>query len=1133
MRAAGVWPFSQEDGEAHMKRGTQGFFIRIVITVATLGTPGGVSAQALLGEIDGNVTDSSQAVIVGARVAATNLETNFNREAITNSAGGYSLPGLPPGTYKVSVSAPGFQTYNQTGAAVSPNAVLRVDVTLTVGQLSETVAVIASAAALQTDRSDVRAEMTQQTLANVPVPIGRNYQMLFVTLPGVSPAQNANSFAANPTRSINFSANGAPTNINSTRIDGASSGGIIDSALTYIPSLEAIQEVNVVTNSFDAEQGLAGGAAVSIQIKSGSNSLHGSLFEYHTDQHLKAYQWAADRTQPNPKYINNQYGASLGGPIRRDKLFYFASFEGTGYSESVTQVVQVPTVAMKAGNLSGSPTPIYDPATGSPDGGGRTPFPNNAIPADRIDRGVQSFLNQAAQWAPNQPGSGALGLARNFSTSASNYQWRRQYDDKLTWNPTEKLSTFYRFGLVDHNAYTNGIFGSLGGLPISRANTGSGFVQGHLFQGTISATYVVSTNLVLDANYGYFREDFNDIPIRAAENLGSTVLQVPGLQSSDPREIGWPLMLIDGFSQVGAANNFEPHGYRDPSRVYAANMSWNKGSHNLRFGADINLQDINESQPQGINSYTAGPGGFQFSQGATQLKGGPAGNDYNAFASFLLGLPVNAGKLRLFPDDIQTRMKAYSFYARDRWQVTPKFTVNYGLRWEYFPFPTRVGRGLEVYDFENNVVNLCGLGPNPIDCGISTGRGRPAPRAGIAYRVSDTFVIRAGYGLTNDPINFANFQRLNYPDVVNVVLNAPNTLSYAISLRQGFPAIPRPDLSTGFSKVAGNVNLISFDKNNLVRGYLQSWNFTIEKRLAGWITSAGYVATRSVDQLAQMDQNWSPIGTGTSGEILNQKFGRTAPTSLMATLGTAKYDSLQVHTEHRFAEGYQVSVGYTFAHGRGYTNESSGAVPTVGLPYAYRKNYGSLNRDIRHNLQVSWVAELPFGRGKHWVHDGPTATILGGWQLSSVLSAYTGMPFSATASNASLNSNASGQFADCLAAPARRLGDIYQWYSKADFGVPASGRFGTCGQNSLSGPALVNLDMGLDRRFRFTERFELRLRAESFNLANTPHHANPGATSATSTSVNSGSFMLATDIRNTGRDGLDERTFRVGLKLSW
>jgi hypothetical protein len=252
----------------------------------------------------------------------------------------------------------------------------------------------------------------------------------------------------------------------------------------------------------------------------------------------------------------------------------------------------------------------------------------------------------------------------------------------------------------------------------------------------------------------------------------------------------------------------------------------------------------------------------------------------------------------------------------------------------------------------------------------------------------------------------------------------------------------------------------------------------------------------------------------------------------MGTLGTAKYDSLQAHTEHRFSGGYQISVGYTYAHGRGYTGESSGAVPYVGLPYAYGKNYGNLSRDIRHNLQATWIIELPFGKDKPWLQAGTAARILGGWQISSVLSAYTGSPFSATASTSSLNSQASSQFADCLTTPTK-IGSINQWYDKSAFGVPANGRFGTCGQNSLVGPGLINLDSGLDRKFRVGERFELRFRAEAFNFGNMPHHANPGATTSTSTSVNSGSFMLATDIRNTGRDGLDERTFRMGLKVSW
>ncbi len=1097
-------------------------FIAFVVVAGS-----GARAQLLQGTIVGDVVDSSQAAVVGAKVVATSQLTNFTREAVTNSAGAFDLPGLPPETYTIAVSAPGFQNYAQTGVGVTPNTIRRVNVTLTVGQVTETLTVAASAQALQADRSEIRSDVSGTTLTNIPV-VGRNYQLVVTTLPGVSPAQNGNSFAANPSRSVNFSANGTPTNINSTRIDGVASGGIIDSNLTYLPALEAIQEVNVVTNAFDAEQGLAGGAAVSLTIKSGSNSIHGSGLWFHTDQHLKAYQWAADRTQPKPKYINNQMGATLGGPIKKDKMFYFLSFENTGYSESVTQTAQVPTVAMRQGDLRGSPTPIYNPFTGNADGSGRTPFPNNIIDQSLIDPGVKNFLALGG-WSPNQPGAGALGLTRNYVTSAPNYQWRRQYDEKWNWNPTEKLSTFVRFGMLDHNANTNGVFGPLGGLPISRANTGSGFVQGHLFQGTLSATYVLTPSLVVDAAYGYFREDFNDIPPRGEENLTWTVFQVPGTQSADKREQGWPLILIDGFAQIGAANNFEPHGYRDPMRDYMGNLSWNKGNHNLRFGTDINFQDINESQPQGANAYTAGPGGFQFSQGTTQLKGGVAGNDYNAFASFLLGLPTNAGKTRQFPEEIQQRMRAYSFYARDRWQVNSKLTVNYGLRYERFPFPHRVGRGLEIYDFTNNTMKLCGLGSNSGDCGITNGKGRPTPRAGIAYRLNDTMVIRAGYGMTNDPANYANFQRLNYPDLSQQVLNAPNGFGYAVKLRTGFPAAVAPNLSSGVIPVAGNLSLITFDNNNLVRGYIQSWNFTVEKQFKSWIGSAGYVATRSVDQLAELDQNWSPIGTGSAGQILNQKFGRTASTYMLGTLGTAKYDSLQARVEHRLANGFHLAAGYTYAHGRGYTGETSGSTLNIGVPYLYNFNYGSLSRDIRQNLQISWILESPFGKGKHWMQDGIGAMVAGGWQLSGAISLYTGQPFTPTAANTSLNNVGTTQRADCLGTP-QRIGDLLQYYSKSTFAVPKTGTLGNCGYDSLYGPGVANLDLGLDRNFRITERFQLKFRAEAFNATNTPHHANPNSTQA---SVSNSSFMQVTDIRNTGRDGLDERTFRLGLRLNW
>src|SRR3989441_2167215 len=358
------------DVEGHMKWGfsfRNGFLALGCFAALILAVPG-AGAQLLQGTLNGNVMDSSQAAIAGALVTAKDQQTNFTRETKTNEVGGYSLPGLPPGTYMITVSLAGFQSYTQTDIAVVPNTIRRVDVTLTVGTVTENVTVVATAAALQTDRAEIRSEVTGNTLINVPVPIGRNYQLLMPTLPGVSEAQNANSFAANPTRSVNFSVNGTPTNINNFSIDGTNSRGVIDSTFTYIPALETVQEVTIITNSFDAEQGLAGGATIALQIKSGSNAVHGSLFGFHTDQHMKAYQWAADRTQPKPKYIYNQYGATIGGPIKKDRLFYLLSQRGTHYSEKASPNVTMPTLAMRAGDLSASPTPTYDPETGAADG---------------------------------------------------------------------------------------------------------------------------------------------------------------------------------------------------------------------------------------------------------------------------------------------------------------------------------------------------------------------------------------------------------------------------------------------------------------------------------------------------------------------------------------------------------------------------------------------------------------------------------------------------------------------------------------------------------------------------------------------------------------------------------------------
>src|SRR5260370_16305797 len=323
-------------------------FIHALFRTCALLLPHPAPAQLLQGTIDGNVVDPTQAAVAGAKVVATSEQTNFTRDTLTNSSGGYTLPTLPPGAYTIRVIAPGFYSYSQTGVQGASNTVTRVDLTLALGQVSETLTVAAQTGTLQTDRADVRTDMTTQALNSLPVPLGRNYQMLLpVMVPGVATPVSGGSFAANPSRAVQVTFNGVSGWGNNTRIDGTSSTDFNGTYPMYTPALESIETVNVVTNYFDAEQGMASAAAVNIQTKTGTNTIHASVFEDHADHHLKTYTWAADRTQPQPKYINNQFGGTFGGPIKRNKLFYFVSYEGTFQRQGTGLFSQVPTAPMK------------------------------------------------------------------------------------------------------------------------------------------------------------------------------------------------------------------------------------------------------------------------------------------------------------------------------------------------------------------------------------------------------------------------------------------------------------------------------------------------------------------------------------------------------------------------------------------------------------------------------------------------------------------------------------------------------------------------------------------------------------------------------------------------------------------
>jgi hypothetical protein len=498
-------------------------------------------------------------------------------------------------------------------------------------------------------------------------------------------------------------------------------------------------------------------------------------------------------------------------------------------------------------------------------------------------------------------------------------------------------------------------------------------------------------------------------------------------------------------------------------------------------------------------------------------------------AAVLIGQGAHAGRTLQVPDDYHVRAWLYSAYARDRWTASDKLTVDFGTRWEYFPVPTRPGRGIERYDVDTGKVLLCGVGSVPTDCGIATSKTRFGPRVGVAYRPSSQWVVRAGYGLTNDPYEAMELIRANYPILIQVKLESPDGLTPARSLAQGIPAFQVPSGGNGILDIPSDYAWTGYPQN-LDRGYIQSWNLTVQRELPGNFTGQiGYVATRSVRQLGLVDINAGQvIGAGDEGKPLETRFGRTASTVFLQPVGTGHYNSLQAQLQRRFADGLSLNVNYTWSRAKS-PNENSSGTPNVQAVNYLDRNLALTSSDRTHNIGITNVWQLPLGNGRRWLDDrGVWSSILGGWQINNMVSMMSGVPFSVFADGTSLNLPGSNQTADQVKDP-QKLGGVGRttpYYDPTAFVEVTAARFGNTGYNILRGPGLFNWDFGLTREFEVNDRVRLQFRLESFNFTNTPHLAIPD------NDVGDGSdFMTITSVQDLGREGIDERQFRLGLRI--
>ncbi|MGH9340544.1 MAG: TonB-dependent receptor domain-containing protein [Acidobacteriota bacterium] len=1111
------------------------FGLALIMSVAVTATD--TQAQVLYGSLTGNVADASGAAVPGADVSVVNPATNFTQAGVTDETGVYLIRNIPKGTYTLKVTLPGFKEFVDDNVAVTVGSITRRDVRLEVGELTEAITVSGAATVLQTETSDVHVQLESKEISDLPLNQYRNYQALLNLVPGATPAEFQNAITDTPGRALSTNVNGTARNNNNTRIDGAQSVNIwLPHHTAYVPPAETIEVVNISTNNFDAETGFAGGAAITVVTKSGTNELHGSAFGYHENSALNARDFFnhadtdGDGKADKPGGNRNIDGFTIGGPIRQDKLFFFGGWEGTFQRLPKTDTLTVASADQRAGDFSAflpgnaagnRETIIYDPTTGNPDGTDREPFANNVIPQDRLSPA-------AVRMAGFLPLPNLGGVTSNYGVSGTEAMDRHNIDAKLDWYRNEQHSIWGKFSWMDAEVAKSPRFGVQGGGgAIGGGGDGRGLTDVRVWG--IGHTLTLSPTFLVDGSLGFTDMDQEvltaDIELG---NFGQDVLGFPGANAGPGQEQacivdginrcgGVPRFDVSGFTTFGQLDGWSPLFRDENSLTFTHSFSWTRSNHEVRWGYDLVKHMLDHWQPE----IGDGPRGrFRFSGGMTALIGGAATTNQNSWASFMLGLPNSIGKSLQW--ELMTANEwQHAFYLRDRWQVTPKLTLNLGLRYELYPLVTRDDRPMEFMDL--NTMELV------LDNDIKISKSLFAPRVGFAYRLTDDDVLRSGYGITFDPLPFARPLRGFYPLTIAGNFSADNSSIPFRSLEEGIPIFTGPGTSPGTRiPLPTFVQQRTMPPDRIDRGYIQSWNLVYERKLPqDFVVSAGYVGTQTVHQLADHNLNWSPAGGGNTGR---QLFPFTNNILFWNGFLSSNYHSLQVAVNRRFTGGLFVKGAYTYQRALNMTDDDGWAGLGWNDPAQIQRNRAQAGYNRPHMLQLATVYELPFGRGG----DSIGHHVLRGWQVNGIFSVNENEPFTVT-SGGPHNSRNNTQTADQVKDEVATLGGVGRgnpYYDRTAFapvtrvpGTSCSGLdcFGNAGRNILRGPTWVNLDFSLFRSFQLTEDVGLEFRSEFFNLTNTPHFSNP------TSSVNSNNFF---DITSTSNNAL-ERYIRFGFKLTF
>ena len=1116
-------------------------------------------AQVLYASLTGTVTDPQGAVIPGVTVTATSTATGVAKTAITNESGGFLFSDLVPGVYDVTFEIAGFIRFAQREVRVDSNAVRRVDARLQISTVQEEITVTAATVSLQTDRADVHFTQPAREVNDLPLTgsLGRNYQSLMQVVPGAAITRTesgigeANSVAGSPQRSISFNTNGVSSWQNMTKIDGSPVTYVwLPTNTAYVPSAEAIEEVSVVTNSYTAEVGTAGGAAINVVVKSGTNNYHGTGWVYDTDATLRSRN-LFQTTPTNPKNIVAQYGANTGGRIIRDKLFFFFNAEKSTQRQAPGASLKSIAPSSLRPNAAGNvvfPTPaeggaiIYDPLS-NPDPTLRTPFPNNTIPGNRIDQAALYLMQRL-------PATTSPGYSNNVLTTGATTYDRTNYDLKINY-ASSNLTAFGRYGNSPHLVDDAYALGEAGG---GSAGGGSvGIAPGRTQVLGLGTTYLFNSRWMLDANVGFTHQRLGAEAPDIGVNVGSDSdkMNIKGTNGPDRLQGGLPSFQIANWSNLGNDGTGNPFQFRDKQYTFSVNLQRYSRLHALRGGGEFQDQQINHFQPQGGTFQTV-RGTFQFDGLATMLQNAatPADTRFNSWAAFLLGTPSGAGKVDQLANPNSIYQKTYSAYAQDTWQVASNVTVALGLRWELQPFPTRPdGKGVSRFDPTDGYVYIGGYGSTPQDTGATT-HGLFLPRLGITYRLNDKTVLRSGYSRSGDPTSFINF-RNSYPIVFVWSMPQINGNPYipVTTLRQGItPPVAPPDLSSGKLLLPTGTGTTTYPKD-LDRGTINSWNVTVQRDIRPWLTSqAAYVGTRAIGQMAFVNINASAPGTGNAGRplFLNGLTNLNSDITSYEPYGDTTYDGLQTYLRAR-SRNAQGGIVYTWSKTMDYSDNGGGNAAGAGGPRIQylpekERNKGLAGYDRTHNFQTFWVWDLPFGKSQRWGNTGWQSAVLDGWQINGIWTAMSGTPIYIIQNTAfNLNAAGSNQVPDLIKStvqtfpnnkvnrpPAGADPNEYQYFDRSAYqavNIQAGEqqRFGNSPRNTLRGPGFWNVDLGVFRTVRLPSSATLQFRFEILNALNHANLANPGNNIS---DANTFGFITSTT-------GIGERNIRFGLRATF